>query len=298
MAAALHAKIMAEGYTPGMLRAAFKGQMQTASVPVFVDHLRPRTVVPQRFVAPRPERGPESFAKILHWREEEGGSPHAIGSANGYREHEVSIVSVARAIAGADASQYTCSGGVLVSRVLTKCWEMARAIKDDVHQRTMNDPGFEAPQWPAETELVFNPPQWGSNTTFDPFCDEEEVVYPHHRVAPQPTTSCGLSSRTTVGHIHDSGPTSATDPGFFVGRDGSRWPLPPPECMPSSTAHTRPPGLPSPPRGHRALPPQVASSDRSDSAQSRPSSRSSPLLGFLEGDCAPQESMPTTASVG
>ncbi|KAI0787659.1 hypothetical protein C8Q74DRAFT_1366496 [Fomes fomentarius] len=221
MAAALHARILAEGYTPGMLRAA-------------------GMVVP---------KGPDSYAQIFNWEEEEDVSPCEISRGAEYREH-----------------QYLRHGGIYESRVLSKCREMAQQMKNDGYRRTMNDPRFvnEAPQWPPSADLVFNPPQWGAEIApppFDPFQEDEgDVQCP----APQSAKICGLAESSPLEHNSKTIASSTATPGFFIGRDGTQWPLPPAEFMPTAPIH--PPGLQ---RGHRALPERVASSDRSDDPKSR-----------------------------
>lgn len=260
MAAALHARILAEGYTPGMLRAA------GLVVPV---SLKPRVVIPQRFVVPRPQKGPDSYAQILKWKEEEDVLPREISRDAGYREHQVSATLCGVVAIGTHTSKYLRHGGIYESRVLFKCREMAQQMKNDGYRRTMNDPRFmnEAPQWPPSVDLVFNPPQWGAENApplFDPFQEDGgDVQLP----APQSATICGLAESSPLEHDSNTIASSTATPGFFIGRDGTQWPLPPAEFMP--TAPIRPPGLPAPQRGYRALPERVASSDRSDDPKSR-----------------------------
>ena len=90
-AAALLERILTEGYTPGMARAA---GVARASMPEPVTyHPTPlplyRSVAPQKFAMPRPERPKGHYARILEWSEELDEEPEAEGGvACGSKEEE------------------------------------------------------------------------------------------------------------------------------------------------------------------------------------------------------------------
>ena len=80
-AAALLERILTEGYTPGMARAA--GVVRASMPEPVTYHPTPlplyRSVAPQKFAMPRPERPKGHYARILEWSEGLDEEPEAEG---------------------------------------------------------------------------------------------------------------------------------------------------------------------------------------------------------------------------
>ena len=98
-----------------------------------------------------------------------------------------------------------------------------------------------APQWPPSAPLVANPPSWGAATPRPPTSPQNALALwtdadaPTESPAPlpvaSPTPDLPLIALTANKR---RAPRAAPAPGFYIGADGTEWPLPPPECMPPS----------------------------------------------------------------
>ncbi|RPD74804.1 hypothetical protein L226DRAFT_613058 [Lentinus tigrinus ALCF2SS1-7] len=180
-AAALLERILAEGYAPGMLRAANTVVVELDSRPVV------RAVVPQRFAIPRPEKPKGHYRRILEWRE------------------EVEEVTLAHE-SGFEQGNYEDLGcGEHVQRALSQSRVMASVL-----EVASGGPANDVPKWPPSPRTVFE--------AFEQAIFEMETEYLRGFVQP---------SRRTPS------PEGEVPVGFFIGRDGLEWPLPPRECMAS-----------------------------------------------------------------
>ncbi|KAI0719286.1 hypothetical protein C8T65DRAFT_693287 [Cerioporus squamosus] len=228
MAAALHAKILAEGYTPGMLRAA--GAATTEVATVLQQHFMKLTA-PQRLAAPQPQRQKGDYADILGWEEREKEETVVPPPASGHQRlkclHQVYIESV--------LAQHHAR---LRRREFNLAWSKAcrRTASSEVQ-----------PCPPLLPTKVGSPHEMRSHLLFDIIQGREDETPPLNHPAPQQAASSGYADMPSIGDIEESGARPQGSPTSFIDNDGLEWPLPPRECLVSPFAH----GVPA----HRTTPP-------------------------------------------
>ncbi|KAI0372057.1 hypothetical protein BV20DRAFT_140307 [Pilatotrama ljubarskyi] len=209
-------------------------QPKTASTP---------ELMPLPIVAPAPQRPAADFATVLGWREPEHEPQGRATSPT----HPIN-------------DGYLRSGGLYTQRVLARGRLVAAYAAQCEYAHAMNVPALvnQAPPWPPAPELIANPPDWGHplpGETVAPQWYAPEVTYTDatERIegydealtaGSEPTSLASQSTRDGREERWDaaSSQTSvASDAsyeecatGYFVGRDGTVWPLPPHECMPGS----------------------------------------------------------------
>ena len=191
-----------------------------------------KSVVPLRFVAPRPRW---SLSRILSWQEREEEAPPATTMDCASTTYMVSSAScVPPQSRGAhDIFQSPGQGGILGKLLLAagrRGWE-----------REGSD---EAPAWPPAPELVANPPNWGKVQTANTMATPAVILHPSPQsddgeYAPPP----GLPSSALGLNLPPIAPRGTVSPGYFIGSDGTEWPIPPPECMPSPWSSPSPRGI-------------------------------------------------------
>ncbi|KAI0659254.1 hypothetical protein C8Q70DRAFT_933625 [Cubamyces menziesii] len=191
-------------------------------------------------VAPAPQRPAADFATILHWEESDE-------DANG--------VEMLPPPHHNDA--YLQSGGLYTQRLLARGRIMARYATEIDYMHAMSNPALvnQAPPWPPAPEHIADALTWGAPA-------HGEVA--PHAYAPEDSdmetgTSVGgtsddwsapsfgwaacsqytsgdedtrWESRTSSLLYEGSDSEDECATGFFLGRDGTAWPIPPPECMP------------------------------------------------------------------
>ncbi|KAI0675776.1 hypothetical protein C8Q78DRAFT_1006536 [Trametes maxima] len=154
-------------------------------------------------VSPRPQVCAYNFAKILNW--EESDTPELLGGS---------------ASSDSKSLAYIQSGGQYLQRVLARGREVAKyaAATQYVFETTF-DPARanQAPPWPPAPQLVA---AHASNRK------RTETTY-----ARSPCNTRGTAQKATRTHIR---PRIANEVETFIGRDGTKWPMPPPECRGST----------------------------------------------------------------
>ncbi|EIW55615.1 uncharacterized protein TRAVEDRAFT_22110 [Trametes versicolor FP-101664 SS1] len=204
--------------------------------------------LPFPIAMPVPQRTPGHFATILTYEEPEAERPASSSAVeDSYVQHK---------------DDYLRSGGEYTQRLLTLARGTATSFRKDIYRDSTTS--NEAPPWPPAPELVANPPNWGfvattshsGNTSEDAEMDATEsdndwsdassqsgslihVFDVKGRAWDSESTSGSSSEDSSHGETDDEDEnTYAT--GYFIGRDGTQWPMPPPECMPGGYLSTHP----------------------------------------------------------
>ncbi|KAI0719291.1 hypothetical protein C8T65DRAFT_52563 [Cerioporus squamosus] len=200
-AAALLERILNEGYASGMLRAA---NPVTAELD---PRMLVKTVAPRRFAMPRPVKPKGHYSKILEWEEEE----ERVASPNhrGYEQSKYEVSTGIRVVRmlRPHSMKYLRHGGAYVERVLAQSRAIALLLKIAGGGCSSD----EAPQWPPAPSSV--PASKQAVPSASPDLEQEQEQ------------ESGEISRWTPS------PSGEVPAGFFIGRDGLEWPLPPRECM-------------------------------------------------------------------
>ncbi|OJT01707.1 hypothetical protein TRAPUB_7763 [Trametes pubescens] len=183
--------------------------------------------LPFPIAVPAPQRPPSDFATILLWEEPEEERPAS--------EMEDTYVH--------NKDAYLRSGGLYTQRLLAGTRAMATSFRRDQYRaRATADSttSNEAPPWPPAPELIASPPNWGLATTpgqseGTPANADSDATGSDDDWSTNGWSSGDSSQEETDGEAED---TCAT--GYFIGRDGMEWPMPPPECMPGGFLSTHP----------------------------------------------------------
>ncbi|KAI0360571.1 hypothetical protein OH77DRAFT_1517041 [Trametes cingulata] len=198
-------------------------------------------VTPLPILAPAPQRPAADFATVLGWEasEDDLESNAPIHTTN---------------------DGYLKSGGVYIQRVLAAGRIIARYATECQYAHAMSEPSLvnQAPPWPPAPEHIASSPDWGqpkhpdaavAPQAYSPevtYIDATELFEDEHDHS---WLACGHTDFAlhVMGdrrkEIWDTELTSCTSEdseydgcatGFFIGHDGTAWPLPPRECMPGS----------------------------------------------------------------
>ncbi|KAH9896966.1 hypothetical protein C8Q73DRAFT_789257 [Cubamyces lactineus] len=189
--------------------------------------------------APAPQRPAADFATILHWEESDEDTD---GDDLMPPKHH--------------NDAYLHSGGLYTQRVLARGRIMARYATEIDYMHAMNDPALanQAPPWPPAPEHVADALTWGAPASIG--------VAPHAYAPQDGDIETGASVSDTsddwsapsfgwTACIHDASGDEESSwggfassryedadsedecaTGFFIGHDGTAWPMPPPECLP------------------------------------------------------------------
>ncbi|KAL1943905.1 hypothetical protein VTO73DRAFT_3723 [Trametes versicolor] len=196
--------------------------------------------LPFPIAMPVPQRTPGHFATILTYEEPEAERPASSSAVEDlYVQHK---------------DDYLRSGGEYTQRLLTLARGTATSFRKDLYRDSTTS--NEAPPWPPAPELVANPPNWGfvattshsGNTSEDAEMDATESDNDWSDASSQSGSLIhvfdvkgrGWDSESTSGSSSEDNSQEDMDDededtcatGFFIGRDGTQWPMPPPECMP------------------------------------------------------------------
>ncbi len=204
-AAALLEIILAEGYTQGMLRAANTAVAEVDSQALV------KVVAPRRFEMPRPEKPAGCYSRILKWEVNEEKVVSAHNGGYEERKYQVSASPCTCRMLGPKVIKYLHHGGSYVQRLLAQ--SRATALLHNL--ATVGWSSDDVPPWPplpqpvpeASTQAIC------STSTSSRLRQEQE--------------DCGQTSHRTPL------PSGEVPAGYYIGRDGEEWPLPPRECMAS-----------------------------------------------------------------
>ncbi|KAI0336847.1 hypothetical protein GY45DRAFT_1365782 [Cubamyces sp. BRFM 1775] len=191
-------------------------------------------------VAPAPQRPAADFATILHWEESDKGVD---GDKLMPPQHH--------------NNAYLHSGGLYTQRLLACGRVMARYATEIDYVHAMNNPALanQAPPWPPAPEHIADALTWGapvnsgvappahapqdsdmetgasaSGTGDDWSAPSFGWVVPGQDTSSDEETEWEGLTSSLLFDAADSEDECAT--GFFIGRDGTAWPVPPRECMP------------------------------------------------------------------
>ncbi|KAI0777783.1 hypothetical protein BD413DRAFT_610083 [Trametes elegans] len=234
-------------------------------------------------IAPAPQRPAADFATILCWEESEDTPQHNLEGTQPTND------------------AYLKSGGLYMQNLFAQGRIMAKYAEGIYHQEAMSDPALmnQAPPWPPAPELVANPPDWGrpmQNAVTPPALSSAsralDVARPSDtcswssmgsNVSSKPSDFLGERSWDTDGtsaYSEDGDEDGVADDeyatGWFVGRDGSLWPVPPPECAPAGYKFPR---------------------KRAAATATAASCAATGIPTFLVGDCGAQSCNPEPAGL-
>ncbi|CDO75014.1 hypothetical protein BN946_scf184965.g16 [Trametes cinnabarina] len=195
-------------------------------------------------LAPAPQRPAADFATVLRWEETEEFDQ---------TEHQPDTSKLYDTLAQTGARRQYIS---VEDRPVAGC-------SDNKHWNADDDTAYmnQAPPWPPAPELIANPPNWGLPAYHSVARPLVVAEYPSYGNATefsndwsdeyaaglfdQPSSPSMHSNHelswdmrpASVGPREDDKDVAAADEedatGYFVGRDGTAWPLPPHEFMPS-----------------------------------------------------------------
>ncbi|RPD60085.1 hypothetical protein L226DRAFT_560466 [Lentinus tigrinus ALCF2SS1-7] len=222
MAVALHAKILAEGYTSGMLRAARSATSGAAEI------------LHQQFMtkleAPQPQKKRADFAQILDW--EPYGQEIAVSPPGSGRNHR----------------RLQCLNQVYIESVLSQSHARLRRREFDIawttaSRRTASNGVNSWPLAPTQpASALKEEPQLLSSAVKE---RESNTNSPSHPVS-QWTVPSECADVPSINDIEALGTRPEGSPNSFIDSDGLEWPLPPLECfvspVPDVPAHRTTPG--------------------------------------------------------
>ncbi len=275
MAAALHAKILAEGYTPGMLRAA-GGAATTEAANRLHQHFIKLTTS-QRLAAPRPQKQEREYAHILGWEEREKEEAVAAPPAS-RRRLQVRVDMRGPRRTRTDTMQ--CLHQLYIEGVLAQHHARLRRREFNLAwtKASRRTAASEVHPWPPVPTRVASPHKAESHLRCDAISVREDETHPQEHPAPQWAASSGYTDMPSIGDIEEFIERPHGSPSSFIDSEGLEWPLPPRECLVSPIADVVP--------AHRTTPAASANSPSASATTSMDNSKRPAVspASFVETD--------------
>ena len=235
MAVALHAKILAEGYTPRILRAAGAATGPSEAAKNLHQQLLLQLITPQKLVAPQPQKQRADFAQILEW-EQKGREDVVVAPPAGGHNHRTQRpqVSVDRLCARTIQTDIPLQPDheVYIESVLAQSRARLRRREFDFAwtKASRRTTSTGANPWPP------SPSQPASaHTAKHPSAAPRREVDPSHsnHLPPQLTARPEYADVLSIGDIEGLGARPGGSPSHFIDSDGLEWPIPLRECFAS-----------------------------------------------------------------